>query len=193
MALSPGELLTHQRCRPATGCGPKGCGKPIAYRTTRLGAEIPLDPMPTKDGCVALIGEEGKEIAEILSPDRLDAFEGHLYETHFETCMDGAAHRDKRSPRATVPRERPASPMLNEAQKQREDNIKAHVAALYWEIDEKGIGSDIEAIRSLFSERQKGMFRGEPDPRIRTECRNRVRVGLRERLGMPWPGVAEVA
>jgi len=181
--LQPGELLTYQRCNKATGCGPAGCGKGIAFRLTRTGAKMPLDPLPSPQGNVALIGEEENHegIAEVLTGDRSDAYEGHRYKTHFETCEDGAKFRKNRPPKRSAI---PAAPgtMANVADKLAEDQIKAHAAWFVRECREKKLTTR-EAVGELFANQHPTWWKDERNRKARTEWIQRVRDLARAELG----------
>lgn len=180
--LQPGELLTHHRCNKATGCGPVGCGQGIAYRLTRTGAKIPLDPVPVPDGDVALIGEsDGTEgIAEILSDGRNDAYEGHLYASHYSKCKDGAKFRNSQPKRSPYP----APKGLDRAgEKLIEDQIKAHAAWFARECKEKELKTFAQ-VGPLFMEKQKKWWRDERNRNARQEWILRVRTMVREELGL---------
>lgn len=182
--LQPGELLTHNRCTASTGCGPKGCGKSIAFRLTRTGAKMPLDPVPVPDGNVALIGEsdDREGIAEVLEGDRGDGYEGHLYITHFATCQDGARFRNSRPPSRSAPYPQPKT-IENAAQKLAADQIKAHAAWFARECKEKGL-TTVSAVGELFAERQRKWWKDERNRKARQEWILRVRSLVREELGL---------
>lgn len=180
--LQPGELLTFQRCNKATGCGPVGCGKAIAFRLTRTGAKMPIDPLPSPKGTIALIGPEGQEIAEVLTADRCDGYEGHLYQTHFETCENGAQFRKNRPPKRSPYPSAPGT-MGTVADKLVEDQIKAHAARFARECKEKELKT-VEAVGALFAERQKKWWRDERNRKARHEWVLRVRTMVREELSL---------
>ena len=182
--LVPGELLTHNRCNASTGCGPKGCGQSIAFRLTRSGAKMPLNPVPSHDGNIALIGEtdDHEGIAEVLEGDRGDGYEGHLYITHFATCKDGAQFRRSRPATRSAPYPQPKT-LDNAAQKLAEDQIKANAAWFARECKEKGLKT-VSEVGALFAERQKKWWRDERNRKARQEWILRVRSLVREELGL---------
>lgn len=179
--MLPGELLTHNRCNGSTGCGPKGCGAGIAFRRTRSGAPMPLDPIPSPDGNVALIGEEGKEIAEVMGGDRGDAYEGHLYRTHFETCPDGAAFRSKPRPSRSPYPSRPT--METAAARLVEDQIRAHAVWFARDCQTRKL-TTTEQVRDLFIEQQRKWWKDERNRVARREWIMKVREQVRERLNL---------
>jgi hypothetical protein len=179
--LQPGELLTFQRCNKGTGCGPTGCGKAIAFRLTRTGAKMPIDPLPSQQGTIALIGPEGQEIAEVLTADRCDGYEGHLYQTHFETCEDGAKFRKNRPPKRSPYPSQPGT-MANVADKLVGDQIKAHAAWFVRECREKGLTAR-EAVGDLFAEKHPKWWKDERNRKARTTWIQRVRDIARAELG----------
>ncbi len=180
-ALKPGELLTYQRCNASTGCGPKGCAAPVAFRTTRTGAKMPIDPIPASDGNVALVGNEGAEIAEVMSGDRLDAYEGHLYKTHFATCPDGTAFRSATKARKSPFPGRPT--METAAQRLVEDQIKAHAVWFARDCQSRKLTTS-EQVRELFLEQQRRWWADERDRVARRGWIEKVRDLARERLNL---------
>lgn len=181
-AVVEGEILTVHRCTPKnTATGPRGCGRPIAFRKTRTGASMPLDPIPSPKGNVALIGKEGEEIAEVISDDRLDAYEGFLYATHYSTCPDGPAFRKDRPKARREPPIRTAADLQN---RQIEDWIESHAAAFYWLVKEKHLEGDEAAMAALWKEHAPRMFRHVKEERVRVEARRQVSAKVRERLGL---------
>lgn len=145
---------------------------------------MPLDPVPSPDGNIALVGEtdDHEGIAEVLTDDRGDSYEGPLYITHFATCQDGAQFRKSRPPSRSAPYPQPKT-LDSAAQKLAEDQIKAHAAWFARECKEQGL-TTVDAVGALFAERQKKWWRDERNRRARQEWILRVRTLVREELGL---------
>lgn len=71
------------------------CGKRIIWCRTELGKKMPIDPEPTPDGNLVLVG--GELLPTVRSASRNVYQPGQaLYKSHFATCKEIAAHRKRR-------------------------------------------------------------------------------------------------
>lgn len=173
--LQPGELLTHHRCRGVAGPGSQGCRQPIAFRFTRTGAQLPIDPLPSPKGNVALVGAEGNEIAETLSPDRIgEAYDGFLYVSHFATCPQAAAFRKAQLP---------VKDRLVESKLHRE-TIEAFATRFAHECQAQKL--DVAGMQAKFRREHPSMLTTwKEDPALRRRGLEAISARVRELLGLP--------
>jgi hypothetical protein len=71
----------------------KSCGKPVRWLKTTSGQLLQIDPDPVPDGCILLLPHERCRVVPV--EDRA-ATVAPLFKTHFATCPNAAAHRNKR-------------------------------------------------------------------------------------------------